>query len=152
MKIPLLCTHSFIRSVIQQAFFIVLIVCPVSAHYAETGPDITVRSEIDSGTITIGDPVTYEVLIRHEPEIQLLSSIPPPDGDILKIKKIEDIRIRDGKHIVEGKRFILTAYRLGDFIIAPVTIKYRKQDGNAREIGTTPIYLKVKSVAEDRKS
>lgn len=116
--------------------------------WAEEPRDISVKAEIDKAFLTIGELVTYTVTVEHTPEIQVLSSIPAPDSGVLEIKKIEDIRRKEKKRTITGKKFILTAYRLGEFILDPVTIQYRKPGQPEQTIQTNKLYLTVKSVAE----
>lgn len=110
--------------------------------------DISVKAEIDHAFITIGDPVVYSVTVKHGPDVQILSPIPPPASDVLNLKKTEAIYKKDGEIILEGKRFTLTSYRLGEFVLDPVDIKYRAGQGPVQKIKTDKIYITVKSVAE----
>jgi hypothetical protein len=50
--------------------------------------------------------------------------------------------------IIDGRKFILTTYRLGEFVLDPVTIQYRKEGQPEKTIQTQKLYLTVKSVAE----
>ncbi len=118
------------------------------AHAAEE-PEISVKAELNQAFITIGDPVEYAVTIRHDPSVQILSHIPPPAEDILKIKKIDDVRRKEGSRMVEGKKFTLTAFRLGQFVLDPIHIQYRSKSGSeVQTLKTNQLYLTVKSVAE----
>jgi len=114
---------------------------------ANTSDDIHVKAEVDKAFLTIGDPVSYTVTIEHTPDIQILSNIPAPDSDILEIKKVEDIQEKRKKKVITGRKFILTSYRLGEFILDPITIKYRKEGQPEKSIQTNKLYLTVKSVA-----
>lgn len=111
---------------------------------------ISVRSEVNRASITIGDPVEYSVLIKHAPDVQILSSIPAPEQEVLKIKKVEDIKSKEGKMLITGRKYTLTTFRLGDFILDPVTIEYRKGGGDVQTIETDKIYIHVKSVDEGK--
>ncbi len=108
--------------------------------------EVRVTAEVDKAFLTVGDRLTYTVLVEHGPDIQVLSSIPAPASDILEIKKIEDIKKQDKKKIVEGRRFILTTYRLGEFILDPVVIEYRKTGEPVKKVQTNKLYLTVQSV------
>lgn len=110
--------------------------------------EIRVKSEVDKAFLTIGDPVTYTVTIEHAPDIRILSNIPAPDSDVLEIKKVEDIRSQNKKAVVTGRKFILTTYRLGEFILDPVVVQYRKKDQPVKTIQTNKLFLTVKSIAE----
>jgi hypothetical protein len=130
-------------------FFALLMVFALAgACVAAETDDIRVKAEVDKAFLTIGDPVTYTVTVEHAPDIQILSAVPAPDSDILEIKKIEDIRKKHKKKIITGRKFILTTYRLGEFILDPVTIQYRKDDTPPKSIQTQKLYLTVKSVTE----
>ena len=110
--------------------------------------EISLKAEVNKAFITIGDPVEYTVTIRHSPEVQVLSSIPPPGEDFLKIKKVEDIHPSEGTALVEGRKYTLTAFQLGEFVLEPVQIQYRVGGGEAQTLTAEKIFLTVKSVAE----
>lgn len=109
--------------------------------------EISVKAEVDRAFITIGDPVQYTVTIRYAPSVQLLSEIPLPNKELFKIKKIEEFKSEEKGMKVRGKRFTLTTFRLGEFILDPVQIQYRIGDSTPQMIETNRIYLTVKSVA-----
>lgn len=109
--------------------------------------DIRVKAEIDKAFLTVGDRLTYTVTVEHAPDIKVLSSVPSPASDVLEIKKIEDISRKENRKIVEGRKFILTTYRLGEFILDPVTIQYRKEGQEIKSLQTNKLYLTVKSIA-----
>lgn len=115
---------------------------------ADETPKISVKAEINKAFITIGDPIEYTVLIEHEPDVQILSQIPPPPDDVLKIKKVRDIRKDEDGLIFTGKKFTLTTYKLGQFILDPIEIQFRYKNQEPQSISTDPIYIQVKSVAE----
>lgn len=112
-----------------------------------TTPSISVKSELSKAFITIGDPVEYTVTVKHTQDIKVLSSIPAPAKDVFKVKKIEDIREEEGQTVIEGKRFILTTFRLGEFILEPVKIEYRAGGGDVEFLETDRLFLKVNSVS-----
>lgn len=109
--------------------------------------NVSVKAEINKAFITIGDPITYTVTIKHDPSIQVTSSLNFPDQDILKVKKAEDFRKQDKKNIYEGKIFTLTAFSLGEYVLTPIEVQY-VENGENKSIKTDPIYITVKSVAE----
>jgi hypothetical protein len=133
----------------RKTFFVALLLVAVSWRpcLAADTDDIHVKAEVDKAFLTIGDPVTYTVTIEHAPDIRILSNIPAPSSEILEIKKIEDIHKKQKKKIIDGRKFILTTYRLGEFVLDPVAIKYQKDGGPEKTIQTNKIYLTVKSVA-----
>ena len=119
---------------------------PASAQAAEE-PRVSVKAEVNRSVITIGDPVEYTITVRHDPAVQILSPVPPPPADILNIKKVEDIHRREGSMTVEGRKFTLTAFQLGEFVLDPVKIQYRSGGKDPQTLETDKIYLTVKSVA-----
>ncbi len=130
-------------------FFLILLGSAAGTlQAAPKEPEISVKAEVNRAFLTIGDPVEYTVTIRHDPGIQVLTTVPPPDSDVLKIKRVEDIKQKDGKKIIEGRKFILTTFQLGEFVLNPVKIEYRSSTGAAQSISTDSIYMTVKSVAE----
>ena len=135
----------------KRAFFFTLLLWVTASCgpcFAAASDDIRVKAEVDKAFLTIGDPVTYTVTIEHSPDIRILSDIPSPSSEILEIKKIEDIHEKERKKIITGRKFILTSYRLGEFVLDPVTIKYQKGNQPEKSIQTNKLYLTVKSVAE----
>ncbi len=114
----------------------------------KSSENISVKAEVDHAFITIGDPVIYSVTVKHGPHLQILSQIPPPPSDVFNLKKSEDIQKKDGAITIEGRKFTLTSYRLGDFVLDPISIEYRSGQGPVQKITTDKIYITVKSVAE----
>ena len=109
---------------------------------------ITIKSELDHAFMTIGDPVQYTVTLKYDADVQILSSIEAPPGDVLKIKTIEEFQRKEGKKKVSGRKFTLTSFRLGESVIDPVKIQYRVGEGSVQTLTSNPLYLTVKSVAE----
>ena len=59
---------------------------------------------------------------------------------------MEEIHKKLKKMTVTGKKFILTTYRLGEFVLDPVTIEYRKDGQPVKNLQTNKLYLTVKSI------
>ena len=126
---------------------------PFAWGAAANDSEISVKAEVNRAEITIGEPLEYTVQIRHGAKIKVLSQVPAPPDDIFKIKKVEDIDRQDAGQAVEGRKFTITAFRLGEFVLDPVKIEYRAGDDSSRSLETNKIYITVKSVAkgEDKK-
>jgi hypothetical protein len=133
----------------KKYFFFALLLMAISSGpcLAAEADNIRVKAEVDKAFLTIGDPVTYTVTVEHAPDIRVLSSIPAPSSDFLEIKKVEDIDKKQKKTAVTGRKFTLTSYRLGEFILDPVTVRYQKEGQPEKSILTNKLYLTVKSVA-----
>ena len=110
--------------------------------------DVSLKTEVNKAFITIGDPVDYTVTIRHDSSVKLLTPIPPPDENVFKIQKVQDIR-REERYgmIVEGRKYTLTTFALGEFILEPLEIQYRAGAGEPLSLQTDRIYITVKSVS-----
>lgn len=130
--------------------FLAFILCtPYAwAATADESTEVSVKAEVNRAEITIGDPIEYTVQIRHGSNIKVLSQVPAPPAELFKIKKVEDIDRKDGKQTVEGRKFTLTAFGLGEFVLDPVKIQYRVGGAAPQSIETNKIYITVKSVAK----
>ena len=127
-------------------FIVLLLSLPCVLCRAAETDDVRVKAEVDKAFLTIGDPVTYTVTVEHPPNVQILSSIPSPASDILEVKKIEDIHKSQRKRNITGRKFILTSFKLGEFVLDPITIQYRSDGQPVKSIQTNKLYLTVKSV------
>ena len=129
--------------------FLFVLILLLSASSAQAGDTpVSVKAEVNKARITIGDPVEYKVTIKHDPSVQVLSSIPVPAPDVFKVQKVQDIKEKEGEKLVIGRKFKLTAFQLGDFVLDPVKIEYRLGSAAAQTIETERIYISVQSVAK----
>ncbi|MSR76960.1 MAG: hypothetical protein EXS63_01865 [Candidatus Omnitrophica bacterium] len=126
------------------------LVCSLSAFAAvpKSSSSISVKAEVDHAFITIGDPVTYSVTIKHAADVLVLSTLNPPSEETFKLKNMQEIHRKEGALTVEGRKYTLTCLRLGEFILDPQEIQYRAGGGEVKTIRTEKIYVTVKSVAE----
>lgn len=113
---------------------------------AEEKSSISLKAEIDKAAITIGERVEYRVTITHEPSVQILSQIAPPQIHPFEVKEVHDFSEKQGKQIVEGRRFVLTTYELGEFILEPFSIQYRTGGGEPKTLRTNRLFITVRSV------
>lgn len=107
---------------------------------------ISVKAEVDKAFLTIGERIKYQVTVTHDPSVEILSKILPPRSDVFEVKEVHDFSEKQGNEIVEGRQFILTLYDLGEFILDPVTVKYRTTKGEEKAIETNRLYLSVRSI------
>ncbi len=108
--------------------------------------EISVKAEVNKAFLTIGEKVEYLVTLTHNPSLEIISKIVPPPSNIFEIKEAHDFFEKQGKEIVEGRKFIITLYDLGEFILDPVTVKYKNAKGEEKTIETNRLYLTVRSV------
>lgn len=142
----------------KKVWLFLLMIAAVPVLHAEDATPISVKAEVDRAMITIGDPVTYTVMIRSAPNVQILSSIPYPPKDLFQIKKIEEIKTDDAGMNVTGRKFTLTAFQLGEYILDPVEVEYRVKGAGGgstpkeeiRKIQTSRIFITVKSVGDGK--
>ena len=107
---------------------------------------LSVRAEVDKAFVTIGERVEYRITVTHDPSIQIQSKIVPPPSDAFEIKEVHDFSERQGKLIVEGRRFTVSLYDLGEFILEPVTVRYRIGTGEDKSVQTNRLFLTVQSI------
>lgn len=131
-------------------WLLMLLLCFSAIAAEQPRSPISVKAEVDKGIITIGDPVLYTITIRHAPDVTILSSIPPPDPQIFKIKKIDEFKKDEDGMIVEGRKMTLTAFKLGEYILDPIKIDYRIGTQDLQSIETDRLFITVKSVAGDK--
>ena len=93
----------------------------------------------------MGERVKYKIRGTHDPRIQIVPQFAPPT-DVFDLKEAHDFSEKVGKQIAEGRRFILTTYELGEFILEPVVIRYHTAAGEEKTVETNRLYLTVQSV------
>lgn len=133
------------------AVFFLIGVLFVPAARAEDSP-ISIKAEVDKAAITIGDPINYTITIRHAPNVQILSSIPLPPEDLFDIRKVQDINQEQSGKKVTGRKFTITAFQVGEYILEPVKVQYRINGGDVKTIETSKIFITVKSVGGDKQA
>ncbi len=131
----------------------VVVVCGVALPQGEK---IHVESLVEKATVTVGDSITYSLVITRAPGIEIT---PPDMGSNLGRFEIRDYQVTEsagkaGDDRTDRYDYIISIYDTGEFEIPPVTVGYRDQ-GEAREIRSQPIHITVNSVlsgdAEDIK-
>jgi len=134
------------RNLFRGHFFCLIFVLSAGRLWAAEESPISVKAEVDKAFLTIGERVEYRVTVIHDPSFQILSQIPPPSLDAFEIKEVHDFSEKQGKQIAEGRRFVLTTYELGEFILDPPTLRYRTPQGEEKTLQTNRLFLTVKSV------
>lgn len=116
-----------------------------SLQAAEEGT-LSVKAEVDKAFLTIGERVEYRVTVTHDPTVRVLSQIPPPSTEVFEVKEVHDFSEKQEEQMVEGRRFVLTTYELGEFILDPITVRYRTPQGQEKKAETNRLFLTVHSV------
>lgn len=116
------------------------------------GEEFSLKAEVDKANITIGERVEYRVTVTHDPSLKILTKITPPPTHIFEIKEAHDFSERQGKLLVEGRLFVLTLYELGEYILDPVTVRYKDAKGAEKSVETNRLFLTVRSVDSSGKA
>jgi hypothetical protein len=113
---------------------------------------VSVKAELDRAFVTIGDRVEYRITVRHGPTVQIISDLVPPASEGFEVKEVHEFSEKEGKELVQGRRIVLTGYQLGEFILEPVTVKYRTARGDEKSIQTNRLYVTIQSVEPSEKA
>jgi hypothetical protein len=124
-------------------------------NLAKSSEVITVTASVDKAVITIGDRITYSLIIQHDKQLKIHQ---PGPGANLGQFEIKDYKIYDPLEI-EGMiqqefDYEISVFDTGKFIIPPFPVAFTESD-SSREyqiIESSPLEIYVESVltAEDQ--
>lgn len=108
---------------------------------------ISVESKLDKQSITVGDRVTYTVIITADTTLTVDSLA---IGSNLGAFEIKDFTPRESQ-LAEGLRiykqsYEITTFTTGEYQIPPLEINYQTVSGEEKTIKTDPVPLTVKSL------
>ncbi|MGB8656351.1 MAG: BatD family protein [Candidatus Zixiibacteriota bacterium] len=109
---------------------------------------ISVESNVDRATITIGDRILYTLKITTDPRVKLE---PPALGSNLGTFEVKDYKIYDPEKTKEGKtvnksQYVITTFTTGEYVVPPITVNYTDPQGEKKQIKSEPLFVLVKSV------
>lgn len=109
---------------------------------------ISVESYVDRATITIGDRILYTLKIIADPKVELE---PPSLGSNLGAFEVKDYKFYDPEKTKDGNttnksEYLITTFTTGEYVIPPITIRYKDPGGEKKEIKSEPLFILVKSV------
>ncbi len=109
---------------------------------------VSVRSEVDRSTITVGDPIKYTLIITYEEDHRVY---PPPLASNLGQFEIKDFKyprtIRTDEGLLEERtEYTVTSFRTGDFQIPPLIIGFVTAEGDSGWVESEPIAIRIQSV------
>lgn len=109
---------------------------------------ISVDSKVDKSRITIGDLVTYSVIVTRSPDVQVKM---PELGSNLGAFEIRDYQVHEPKtengQVVERVEYTISTFDVGEFEIPPLTFSYTIPDDSTRhQIKTKKIQIVVESL------
>jgi len=85
--------------------------------------DVSVESRIDKSQVTVGELVRYEVIVKHEPDIEI--TMPPP-GINLGGFEIRDYKpfdpVKKGGMLERKVEYTIAAYDTGMYVIPPTGV------------------------------
>ncbi len=126
------------------------------AGSGERGADVrarqsppTIRSELDTFEITVGDPLSLTVALEHSAQ----SSVDWPDSiDLGSFELLDAVLMepsREGDRVTSTVRFVLTAFELGDLDIPSFDVAVVAADSTATVLSTDAWTVTVASVGRD---
>jgi hypothetical protein len=135
---------------LKTIFFLVGIVFFVTLELrAQTEKSvISVQSTVDKSTITIGDRITYTLMVEADPQVKIEKL---PYGANLGFFEVKDYKTYEPQKTKEGRiiiksEYIITTFTTGDYVIPPLPIIYFDPLGKREQINSESIFIKVKSV------
>ncbi|MDZ7725811.1 MAG: hypothetical protein U5R06_24045 [candidate division KSB1 bacterium] len=127
----------------------ILLICLSLA--AQVCGQVTVESMVDSNTILIGDVITYSVIVKHDPDVELdLLELAENLGQFeLRNYDKKEPEKQDGQ-IVERIDYEISTFESGEFEIPPLQIGYQLPGDSTRyRIKSEPILISVESLNPD---
>ncbi|RMF60632.1 MAG: hypothetical protein D6743_14665 [Calditrichaeota bacterium] len=126
---------------------LILAILPASATLAQQG-SISIDSHVDKSSITIGDLITYSVVVTRSPDVQVEM---PELGANLGSFEIRDYQVhepqkQDGQ-VVEQVDYVISTFDVGEFEIPPLTFYYTLPgDSTRHQLKTRKIDIVVESM------
>jgi hypothetical protein len=118
------------------------------------GEPVQVRAGVDRATATIGDRVTFSLVITRPADLEV--EVPEPAGELGGLR-IEDRALEPARRasrddrVVERSTYTLVADRVGSYVIPRLAVRYGEgEDGGSVE--TPEVFVEVASVLPDDES
>ena len=120
-----------------------------STGFAES--DTTkVKVEVNRAFATIGDRINFRVTITHDRGVVVLGIDASEVLSDFETKEVTDFSTKEGDKILEGKNYVITNYKLGEYVIRPFTIQYRAEKGEVKQLKTNSLYITIESIDKDK--
>lgn len=99
-------------------------------------------------TVTVGDPVTFRVRIRRQPEdrVELLSEGDFPGPFEVREQRPPGVRDLEDGRVEEVRDYVLAAYRVGAFEVPALLLRFRAAGGDTGSLASRPVPVVVRSV------
>ena len=90
--------------------------------------DISAESRVNPSVVTLGDPVTYSLIVRHAEGIEIdipgvEDSLSARGFELRARQRLEDHRTEEGL-IEGGMQFTLVLWKTGEYKIPPAEIRF----------------------------
>ena len=112
----------------------------------------SVKSEVDKAFITIGEKINYQISVRHTSLIQVKDIDVSDTLRFFEVKEWKNFSEKNESDLIEGKKFILTSFELGEFVLPPAKITYTDNAGAKHQIQSNTLYVTVESVDKGTKA
>lgn len=122
-----------------------------SSAWAQEG-QISVRAVVDRDSMTIGDVITYDLVIAHPQEMHVE---PPQLGADLGPFEIRDRQVLPQRELKDGRlesrfRYLISVFETGQQIIPSVEVSYIDSVGQSRTVVSEEIAMAVESLNPDQ--
>lgn len=114
-------------------------------------PLINVNTTVDKAKITIGDKITYKIIVDFPKGIEVM----PPEikekiGEFTIVDSgVEESKNEDGR-IRQERWYILETFETGSYIIPEISVKHKRRDEEKiREAKTSEIFIEVVSILDE---
>lgn len=109
-----------------------------------------VKVEVDKAFATVGDRINFRVTVTHPPKATVFSIDAREVLQDFEVKEVTDFSTKEEENIIEGKNYVLTNYKLGEYVIRPFAIQYRTETGETKELKTNNLYITIESVDKNK--
>ncbi|MBI4398000.1 MAG: hypothetical protein HY586_02620 [Candidatus Omnitrophica bacterium] len=128
-------------------FALISFSAPFVFSQATPPPSVSVKASVNKAFITVGDTVEFKIEIRRAPRVDILTANPVVKLRDFEIKGKREIPpVKEGDWVLEGMVYRVTSYQLGEYVIDPVTIRYKDIDGKEKELKTNKLYITVETI------
>ncbi len=119
----------------------------VSFVRAEQKPLIEVKAQVDTATITIGDHITYSIIIDRRKDVRIIQPGPGLNLGMFEIKSYNFHKpVKKGDRIIERYDYVISVYDTGRYQIPAYPLAYFLSDTaskpNIIEAPAITIYVK----------
>ncbi len=116
--------------------------------YADQG--ISIKVEVDRAFATIGDRINFRVTVTHKPDVSVLELDAKEVLSDFEVKEVKSFSAQEDGKTLEGKNYVITNYTLGEYVIRPFTIQYRKGQGGVEQLKTNSLYVTIQSIDKNK--